>query len=127
MVTRFSHTMLLWSLSFTAAASGLFEIPESYQSENSVLPVTYLQSLKIDKPQEELSPELKNSFACLLIHADETNYEKFNQTYLILTKESVSQLFLTNFPEFDKISPEGFIYMADIREHLINKSACNKL
>lgn len=128
--------ILIISLSIGNAiyAKDILDIPDTYKTESSILPVSYLQSLNIENPNVKLTQERKEKLACLIINAEQYNQNNFQQTYYLEAKSRISQLFIVNFPGFSKSNWKrkntqdgGTIAISVIAEYLAKKNHCVNL
>jgi|GEM_PF-3031047 len=106
-------------------ADSKYKVPSSYKTEDSVLPVSYLEALKIENTQEKLSAKDKKALACLLIDAAVQSVKLYEQTYYIKDSAPVIKLFLTNYSEYNDKRWEfkgsengGSIALSDIESYL---------
>jgi hypothetical protein len=94
-------------LALSAISKERFDIPNSYVQEGSVLPISYLEDLKIQNTKEKLSDIEKNKLSCLIIDAESTSLKLFDQSYMIKISSPIMKLFWANNPEFANLNWEG--------------------
>jgi len=80
-----------------------FQIPENYAlNENAGFPASYLEYYAIDDVEERLNLSERNSLACLLKDAEQTNQFQYKQTYYLDVQTPIIALFRMNYPTFDQ-------------------------
>ena len=104
---------------------------DSQGADDFMLPVNHLEAYHVPDTNELLNETHRNELGCMFILANKQSYEISNQTYLIKANSPIMQLFLTNFPDFNKLNWEakrhssgGVVFLRGIEDFLNDKVTC---
>ena len=87
----------------------------------TMLPVSYLKTIKVQNPEKRLSRAEKKQLIDLFVSAYRVNTRKYQQDYLIETNVPIYMLLKTNFPEVASKEGEGGVFIGNIVKVLTKK------
>ncbi len=95
--------LLLIVLTFQSAGKDNFSIPTKLQGTTAA----YLESVKVENPNRQLSQDERNKIVRLFVWSYVTSIRKFNQDYRLAPDVPLYQLLKANFPGVAEAEGEG--------------------